>query len=357
MRNSKSQTSRPSTLSYLHKGLVFVGSTFGDSELIKLQSEKDPETGEYIQHLESFTNLGPIVDFCVVDMDRQGQVCLQFSKFLISQGQIVTCSGAYKDGSLRVVTNGIGINEHAQLELPGIKGIWYLQPPAGSNSEKYLVMSFVGEVTLTLFGLTLQTRVLSMSGEDLEEVEIEGLQLNQQTIYCCNVEDQQYVQVTTKGVYLLNAQTEKLLDSWTPVNNESITICSSNTTQVILATGGTNLVLLEVANSKLNVVGLVITHATAIDHFRTKKMPHEISCLNINPVGVSGPKAQMCAVGFWTDISVKVLALPKFEEIRSIPIEGEVIPRSVLFYTFDDVTYLFIALGDGHLISFVYDLV
>lgn len=53
---------------------MFVGSTFGDSELIKLQSEKDPETGEYIQHLERFTNLGPIVDFCVVDMDRQGQV-------------------------------------------------------------------------------------------------------------------------------------------------------------------------------------------------------------------------------------------------------------------------------------------
>jgi DNA damage-binding protein 1 len=55
--------------------MVFVGSAFGDSELIKLQSDKDPETGEYIQHLEHFTNLGPIVDFCVVDMDRQGQVC------------------------------------------------------------------------------------------------------------------------------------------------------------------------------------------------------------------------------------------------------------------------------------------
>lgn len=86
-------------------------------------------------------------------------------------------------------------------------------------------------------------------------------------------------------------------------------------------------------------------------------MPHEISCLNINPVGVEGSKAKMCAVGLWTDISVKILALPGFEEIRSVPIEGEVIPRSVLFYTFDDITYLFIALGDGHLISYVYDLV
>eukprot|EP01127_Copromyxa_protea_P023248 TRINITY_DN865_c0_g1_i1.p1 TRINITY_DN865_c0_g1~~TRINITY_DN865_c0_g1_i1.p1 ORF type:complete len:1101 (-),score=191.49 TRINITY_DN865_c0_g1_i1:52-3354(-) len=313
------QTSCPSTLSYLNKGLVFVGSTLGDSELVKLQSEKDAETGEYIAHLERFTNLGPIVDFCVVDMDRQGQ------------GQVVTCSGAFKDGSLRIVRNGIAINEHAQLELPGIKGVWFLQPPSSKPSEKYLIMSFVGE-----------TRVLSMSGDDLEEVELEGLQLDQQTIYCCNVVDNQYLQVTTKGVYLVNAGTEKQSASWTPPNGDSITVCSCNSEQVILATGGVNLILLEVASSQLNYVS-------------TTKMPHEISCLNINPVGVSG-KARMCAVGLWTDISVKILAVPSLEEIRSIPIEGDVISRSVLFYTFDDVTYLFIALGDGHLISYVYDL-
>jgi len=52
-----------------------------------------------VEVLERYVNLGPIVDFCVVDLERQGQ------------GQVVTCSGAYKDGSLRVVRNGIGINE------------------------------------------------------------------------------------------------------------------------------------------------------------------------------------------------------------------------------------------------------
>lgn len=41
----------------------------------------------------------------MVDLERQGQ------------GQVVTCSGAYKDGSLRVVRNGIGINE--QVHIPG----------------------------------------------------------------------------------------------------------------------------------------------------------------------------------------------------------------------------------------------
>ena len=36
--------------------------------------------------------------------------------------QIVSCSGYGKDGSLRVVKSGIGINELASIDLPAIKG-------------------------------------------------------------------------------------------------------------------------------------------------------------------------------------------------------------------------------------------
>ena len=68
------------------------------------------EQNSYVTVMETFTNLGPIVDMCVVDLERQGQ------------GQLVTCSGAYKEGSLRIIRNGIGIHEHATIDLPGIKG-------------------------------------------------------------------------------------------------------------------------------------------------------------------------------------------------------------------------------------------
>lgn len=37
--------------------------------------------------------------------------------------QLVTCSGAFKEGSLRIIRNGIGIHEHASIDLPGIKGV------------------------------------------------------------------------------------------------------------------------------------------------------------------------------------------------------------------------------------------
>lgn len=41
--------------------------------------------------------------------------------------QVVTCSGAGVDGSLRIVRNGIGVVEQALVELPGIKGMWSLR--------------------------------------------------------------------------------------------------------------------------------------------------------------------------------------------------------------------------------------
>ncbi len=36
--------------------------------------------------------------------------------------QVVTCSGYGKDGSLRVIRSGIGINELASIDLSGVKG-------------------------------------------------------------------------------------------------------------------------------------------------------------------------------------------------------------------------------------------
>ena len=40
----------------------------------------------------------------------------------LSHFQIVSCSGHGKDGSLRVIRSGIGINEAASIDLAGVKG-------------------------------------------------------------------------------------------------------------------------------------------------------------------------------------------------------------------------------------------
>ena len=50
--------------------MVFVGSAWGDSQLVKLCSE--PVEGSFVQPLDAFSNLGSIVDMVAVDLDKQG---------------------------------------------------------------------------------------------------------------------------------------------------------------------------------------------------------------------------------------------------------------------------------------------
>lgn len=99
--------------------------------------------------------------------------------------QVVTCSGVFRDGSLRVVRNGIGINELASIELQGIKGVWSLRSSWMDAYDKYLVLSFVGE-----------TRVLAIADDNaLDEAEIAGFDANRQSILCANTLYDQLLQV------------------------------------------------------------------------------------------------------------------------------------------------------------------
>ena len=51
------------------------------------------------------------MNMCVVDLEKQGQ------------GQLVTCSGAFREGTVRIVCNGIGIEETGKTDAPGVKGV------------------------------------------------------------------------------------------------------------------------------------------------------------------------------------------------------------------------------------------
>jgi hypothetical protein len=71
-------TSIPEAIVYLDNDHVFIGSHLGDSQLVLLHTEPD-QHGEYLEVMETFTNIAPITDFEVVDLEGQGQVGLYFS--------------------------------------------------------------------------------------------------------------------------------------------------------------------------------------------------------------------------------------------------------------------------------------
>ncbi|KAJ6836683.1 DNA damage-binding protein 1a [Iris pallida] len=314
------ETSVASTISYLDNGVVYVGSSYGDSQLIKLNLQPDAK-GSYVEVLERYINLGPIVDFCVVDLERQGQ------------GQVVTCSGAYKDGSLRVVRNGIGINEQASVELQGIKGLWSLRSSTDDPHDTFLVVSFISE-----------TRILAMNMEDeLEETDIEGFYAQAQTLFCQNAVNDQLVQVTANSVRLVSSTSRELLNHWTAPSGFSVNVATANASQVLLATGGGHLVYLEIGIGSL----------TEVKHIQ---LEHEISCLDINPIGENSSCSSLAAVGMWTDISVRIYSLPGLDLITKENLGGEIIPRSVLLCKFEGISYLLCALGDGRLFNFLLNM-
>ncbi|KAI3824589.1 hypothetical protein L1987_06052 [Smallanthus sonchifolius] len=311
------ETSVASTISYLDNAFVYVGSSYGDSQLIKLNLQPDAK-GSYVEVLEKYVNLGPIVDFCVVDLERQGQ------------GQVVTCSGAYKDGSLRIVRNGIGINEQASVELQGIKGMWSLRSATDDLYDTFLVVSFISE-----------TRILAMNLEDeLEETEIEGFCSQLQTLFCHDAVHNQLVQVTSSSVRLVSSTSRELRHEWHAPADYSINVATANATQVLLATRGGHLVYLEIGD------GILVEKKHA-------QLKYDISCLDINPIGENPNYSNLAAVGMWTDISVRIFSLPDLNLITEEHLGGEIIPRSVLLCAFEGIPYLLCALGDGHLLNFL----
>lgn len=317
------ETSIPSTVSYLDNGVVFVGSAYGDSQLIKLHSEKTNVDKDgnlsYIQILEEFTNLGPIVDFAFVDLERHGQ------------GQVVTCSGAYKDGSLRVVRNGIGIDEQAVIQLPGVKGLFSLRDDDESQVDKYLVVTFINE-----------TRILGFVGDEgdtLDETEISGFNAEAQTLCCGNMLGNMFVQVTHAGARLVSCD-GKLLDEWKPAGGSEILSAKCNPTQILIAESGGKLHCLSAMKGKLALVA----SATFED---------EIACLDCTPMG-EATSSPVCAVGLWS-MEIVLASMSDLSVIKRESTGEDIIPRSTLLCSFESIPYLLVGLGDGQLITYLLD--
>ncbi len=45
-------------------------------------------------------------------------------------------------------------------------------------------------------------------------------------------------------------------------------------------------------------------------------MDHEVACVDITPLKEGESRAEICAVGLWTDISARILKLPNFDKMH-----------------------------------------
>eukprot|EP00301_Raphidiophrys_heterophryoidea_P008754 c13180_g7_i1.p1 GENE.c13180_g7_i1~~c13180_g7_i1.p1 ORF type:complete len:752 (+),score=217.23 c13180_g7_i1:322-2577(+) len=273
---------------------------------------------------------------CVVDVDNQGQV--------------VTCSGHMQSGSIRIVRNGIGVNEQAQIAMPGIKALFALsgglQSPmdvAGvhETTDQFLVQSFVSE-----------TRVLGFDSEGaMEEVTLPGLDAHSHTLVCCDVIHKQIVQVTPKCVRLLSGTDHTVVAQWAPKEGSTITVATANHCQIFVSVGMGEVLLFEIQEASLKQVA-------------SADLKFEVACADLTPLsrGDSASNssntlapAQILAVGLWKDLSVRLYQIPSFELLTSESLGEGTIPRSVVMCSMDGQHHLLVGLGDGQLCTYNID--
>jgi len=363
-------------LQYLDHGLVFCGSTLGDSQLVQIHDKPIPvedqeddsmvtdgdgtrssELGNttFLSVVEDYTHLGPIVDFDLVPMAGSGGSApgsYDNSSSMpgqVGQSQVVTASGSCKTGSLRVIRNGIGMKEYANVELSGIQSMWNLRGSYEDDQDTYLVQSFVGETRVLgvisndedpgydddgIMDTTEDGKLGEADSEDkmqddddeyedevggtLAEVVLPGMDSNSCTLYISNIVGNLFLQVTDTQIRLATPEGD-VSDTFQPEFN--ITVAAGNETgQTLVALAGGKVLYFEVEEGRL------------IER-SSKQMDREVSCLNINPflpkettpgsmdISLSEEKktsfvssqkadsAALCAVGLWDDFTVRLLSL------------------------------------------------
>lgn len=124
-------TSAPTALVLLPNNRLYVASHSGDAQVFELDAlsasskrnatpmevDNEPSTAETSAHLKLVqrqTNLAPIVDFVVVENE-------------FGQSHMVACSGCNADGSLRIISHGVGLTELASFDLENIQRVWALK--------------------------------------------------------------------------------------------------------------------------------------------------------------------------------------------------------------------------------------
>ncbi|KAJ1968869.1 DNA damage-binding protein 1a [Dispira parvispora] len=310
-------TSIASALVHLEHGYVYVGSHYGDSQLIELTSQA-VTPGNYLKVINRYANLAPITDFCVVDVDKQGQ------------GQVVACCGGFKEGTLRVIRNGIGIREQGTLNIPHLKRVWSLRSNFQTSEELLLVLGFANG-----------TRLLTLNGTEFCEPDsLPGFALDGPTLHVSNAVGDGLIQVTSSSVRLLRLPRAGQLAQWQPPEPLQIRTATSNASQVLLGLDSGWVVSLEITNGQL------------VEKCR-RQFTNEVSALSVAATPSAADEVlPVCAVSFWSGPAVHTLRFPELTDVMTERLDGNIVPRSMALVNFESIHYLLVALGDGRLYYF-----
>ncbi|XWW93905.1 hypothetical protein V2A60_001844 [Cordyceps javanica] len=332
--DSENLTSRASNLVYMGDSMLFVASHHGDSQLLRI--DLDSQT---MYPVKLLSNNAPILDFAIMDMGNREGDNQQGNVFSSGQARIVAGCGAYRDGSLRSIRSGVGLEDHGILDdIQNTKGLFTIKSHSSSKVDT-LVASFV-----------METRVFRFGGDgDIEEVyDFAGLNLEAETIIAANLPSGRLLQVTTTDVAILDLENGMKVSSWADDRGGGITSASSNGKWLLLCIDGNTIVSLNVDKD---------LEACVQRYQGTDDSSHsdQISCLHASP-----DLKDYGVVGWWNSGKVTIVdlatltakhgeTLQQTTDAASVPRDISLVqlhPRSISGPT------LLVALEDGTVINF-----
>ncbi|KAF7975350.1 hypothetical protein HWV62_9805 [Athelia sp. TMB] len=386
------ETSPPTTISYLTSQIAYIGSHFGDSQVIRIHAapasafdsptlpvppeiptitpsqltelftsgkgkskavngedirEKEGRgvivlgKGTYLSTIQSFKNIAPIMDAALVDVDRSGQ------------NQIITCSGGRHTGSLNIVRNGADFQAQATVEgLSNITNMWPLRASFQVDEHTHLLVT-----TLRISHLFRFEKASRISGVHPSATE---LITSEATLAINNVYDRRFingkstyndgtlvVQATKSGLRMYEYDMGlgsyiKVGKDWIP--NQEIVAASLNNSQYVLGLSGGRLVLFNSNQKDLNeLLSIYTSHG-------------EISAVTCVPMNRNSRFTNKIAVSFWGSNKVAIYSTRDLNLLYTSS-ELPALPRSLLFYNFDaensaEASQLLVGLADGTAVSF-----
>lgn len=335
------QVSQPTAMVPLGNDLLFIGSHIGDQQLWKLNfpTNKVP----YIELLQELDNMGPVLDFSIMDLGHPGVevgATTKTHEFSSGQARIVAGCGAYESGSLQSIRSGVGLDDFGMIgEIDNVKGIFAL------HVEKLNVAGSIVDDTLVISSKT-GTRVFRIYKDGvLEELaEFMNFPMEDETLLVKNV-GAGILHVSPTTVRLIDPDSGMVVSTWGDDDNhkpkDRITSVSANESAVLLCFGGSHLVVLDLKNDL----------ASRPIHYENGE---QVACVHIPAI----PRAPVAFIGFWNRDYVSIISLMTLKPISSTPLNSTdpaAIPRDLLVAHLSPKATsnptLLVSMSDGVIIS------
>ncbi|KAI5463857.1 mono-functional DNA-alkylating methyl methanesulfonate N-term-domain-containing protein [Mariannaea sp. PMI_226] len=327
-------TSRASSLVYMGNNILFLGSHHGDSQLFQVDT-----TSNAMTMLQSTTNNAPILDFSIMDMGNREGDAHAGNAFSSGQSRIVAGCGAYRDGSLRSIRSGVGLEDRGILdELVRTRGLFSIRS-YGADLVDTLVVSSITE-----------TRIFKFDNEGgIEELySFQGMSQDTETLLATNLPNGLLLQITPKAVVLLDPESGLVSSMWEPPNGKSITRASANSKWALLSVEGTLLV-------SLNLLQDLQAQSQDTHQSSLSDQPDQISCIH-----AARDPQDLGVVGWWSSGRISLVDMASLKPIHGESMrqteDSATVPRDIALVQLHPPEKsgptLLVAMEDGNVVTF-----